>query len=106
MKPISIGGIAVSALRLDARPDRGMVSALVAAAIFGIAIISQPTLAHAAHGGGGFHGGGFHRGGFHGGGFHRDEFHGGYHGWRARGYGWSGWGYNPFISGPAFRSWY
>ncbi len=83
MEPISTGGIAVSASQLAARPRRGKALGLVAAAILGIAIISQPTLAHAAHGGGGFHGGGFHGGGFHGGGFHRGEFHGGYRGWRA-----------------------
>src|SRR5260370_26077574 len=51
-----------------ARPNRGTAFGLVTAAILGIAIISQPTLAHAAHGGGGFHGGGFHGGGFPGGG--------------------------------------
>src|SRR6266851_801463 len=89
MEPISTGGIAVSASQLAARPRRGKALGLVAAAILGIAIISQPTLAHAAHGGGGFHGGGFHRG----------EVHGGYRGWRARGYGWSGWGYTARPSG-------
>jgi len=83
----------------NARPNRGTALGLVTAAILGITIISQPTLAHAAHGGGGFHGGGFHGGGFHGGGFHRGEFHGGYRGWRARGYGWSGWGYTARPSG-------
>jgi len=101
MTPISIGGITGSALRLDVRPDRGKALGLATAAILGIAIISRPTLAHAAHGGGGFHGGGFHAGGFH-----RGEFHGGYNGWRTRGHRWSGWGYNPFIYGPAFGSWY
>ena len=85
----------------NARPNRGTALGLVTAAILGITIISQQTLAHAAHGGGGFHGGGFH-----GGGFHRGEFHGGYHGWRGRGYGWSGWGYNPYIYSPAFGYWY
>ena len=85
----------------NARPNRGTALGLVTAAILGIAIISQPTLAHAAHGGGGFHGGGFH-----GGGFHRGEFHGGYHRWRGRGYGSSRWRYNPYIYSPAFGYWY
>jgi hypothetical protein len=58
----------------------------IAAALLGAAVLCQPNLAHAAHGGGGhgggggFHGGGFHGGGFHGGGFHGGGFHdGGFH---------------------------
>ena len=68
----------------NARPDRGTALGLVTAAILGITIISQPTLAHAAHGGAGFHGGN--------------------HGWDGGGYGWSGWGY-PYLYGPAFGYW-
>jgi hypothetical protein len=107
MKRINIGGIAVSAPQLDARPNRARALGLVTAAILGIAIISQPTLAYAAHGGGGFHGGGFpgggvHASGFHGGGFQR----GGVRGWRAGGRGWSGgglgWGYAPYIYGTGY----
>src|SRR3984893_3157067 len=74
----------------------------IAAALLGAAVLCQPDLAHAAHGGGGgFHGGG---GGLHGGGFHAGGFHGGfaglhngfdggrgghwYHGWHGGRYGW------------------
>src|SRR5437660_3782640 len=63
-----------------ARLNCGTASGLVTAAILGIAIISQPIPAHAAHGGGGFHGGGFHGGGFHGGGFHGGFHRGGFPG--------------------------
>ena len=72
----------------------------IGAALLGAAVLCQPDLAHAAHGGGGgFHGGGFHGGGFHGGGFHAGGFHGHYgygyghgghwyHGWHGGSYGW------------------
>jgi len=74
----------------NARPDRGTALGLVTAAILGIAIISQPIPAHAAHGGGGFHGGGFHGGGFRGGGFHNRGFFGPRFGY---GYGYYGYPY-------------
>jgi hypothetical protein len=105
MKRISIGGIAASGAQFGTRPNRG--KALVTAAILAIAIISQPTLALAEHGGGGFHGGGFHGGGFHEGGFHGGGFHqGAGHDWHAGGRGWSGaglgWGYAPYIDGTGY----
>ena len=112
-----------------ARPSkrRGVLS--IAAALLGAAVLCQPNLAHAAHGGGGggghgggggfhgggggFHGGGF--GGFHGGGFHADGFHGGgfhggfagghwNHGWHNGRFGWwwgdgVGLGYYPYDYG-------
>jgi hypothetical protein len=79
------------------RPSKGRRVVSIAAALLGAAVLCQPDLAHAAHGGGGgghgggggFHGGGFHRGGFggfhgggfHGGGIHAGAFHGGgFHG--------------------------
>jgi len=106
MKRVNIGGIAVSASQRDARPNRRKALGLVTAAILGIAIIAQPTLAYAAHGGdgfrGGFHGEGFHGSGFHGGGFHRS----GVHGWRTGGRGWSGgglgWSAAPYIYGTGY----
>ena len=98
-----------------ARPKKRWRVMGIAAALLGGAVLCQPDIAHAAHGGGGgfhgggggFHGGGFggfHGGGFHGGGFHAGGFHGGYagvhngfaggygghwyHGWRNGSYGW------------------
>ena len=95
-------------------PSRRWRVVSIAAALLGAAVLCQPDLAHAAHGGGGgfhgggFHGGGFHAGGFHGG-FHAGAFHGGgfhgsfaglhngfggergghwYHGWHNGRYGW------------------
>jgi hypothetical protein len=69
---------------------RGVVS--IAAALLGAALLCQPSLAYAAHGGGGggFHGGGgggFHGGGFHGGfgGFHGGGFHAGFRGFHGDG---------------------
>jgi hypothetical protein len=107
MKRIRIGGIAVSASQLDTRPSRGKTWGLVTAAILGIAIISQPPLAYAAHGGGGFRGGGFHGEGFHDSGFHGGGFNrGGVHGWCAGDRGWSGGGlgrgYAPYIYGTGY----
>ena len=75
------------------RKARAMVS--IAAALLGAAVLCQPDLARAAHGGGGgFHGGGFHGGGFHGhvgglrsglGGERGGDW---YHGWHNGRYGW------------------
>jgi hypothetical protein len=49
------------------RPRKRRPVVSIAAALLGAAVLCQPGLAHAAHGGGGgFHGGGFHGGGFHG----------------------------------------
>jgi hypothetical protein len=105
MKRISIGGTAVR--HLDAWPSLGSALWLLVAAIVCVAIVSRPTPAHAAHGGGGGHGGGFHGAGFHGGGFggvhsggfgggfHSGGFRNGYHGWHGGGY----WGYDPYIYG-------
>ena len=104
----------MSELANGPRPKKRWRAAGIAAGLLGVALLSQPDLAHAAHGGGGsFHGGGgFHGGGFHGagfGGFHGDAFHGGgfngrvaglhggfgdgrggswYHGWHGGRYGW------------------
>ena len=51
----------------------------VAAALLCATVLSQPNVAYAHGGGGGFHsGGGFHGGGFHGDRFHDDRFHGGF----------------------------
>jgi hypothetical protein len=72
---------------------RGVVS--IAAALLGAALLCQPSLAYAAHGGGGggFHGGG--GGGFHGGGFHGGEFHaGGFHAGGFRGGGFHAGGFH------------
>jgi hypothetical protein len=64
-----------------ARPKKRRPVLRIAAALLGAAVFCQPGLAHAAHGGGGFHGGGFHGGGFHAGGFHGGAFHhGAFHG--------------------------
>jgi|SRR5580700_7045240 hypothetical protein len=102
-----------------ARAQKRWPVASIAAGLLAAAVLCQPDLAHAAHGGGGgFHGGGF--GGFHGGGFHGGGFHGGvanlhngfggghgghwYHGWHNGGYGWGwgdglGWSYYPYDYG-------
>ena len=63
-----------------ARPNKSWRMMSIAAALLGAAVLCQPDLAHAAHGGGGGHGGGFHGGGFHGGGFHGGGFHAAVHG--------------------------
>jgi hypothetical protein len=75
----------------------------IAAALLGAAVLCQPDLAHAAHGGGGgFHGGGFHGGGFHrgvAGGHHAYGYgHRGrwYHGWHGGRYGW--WAIGPGLA--------
>src|SRR6202047_4272979 len=75
-----------------ARPSTRWRVMVIAAALLGAAVLCQPDLAHAAHGGGGgFHGGGggFHGGGFHGGGFHSGGF-GGFHGGGFHGGGFGG----------------
>src|SRR5690242_19770802 len=96
---------------INTQPKKRWPVASILAALLGAAVLCQPDLAHAAHGGGvGFHGCGF--GGFHGGEFHGDAYHGGAfhggvaalhngfgggggdhweHGWRNGRYGW-GWG--------------
>ena len=96
----------------------------IAAVLLGAAVLCQPGLANAAHGGGGgglhggggFHGGGF--GGFHGGGFHGHAFHdgrfhgrfgGGGLGWPYYSYPWWGdypdYGYD-YNSQPYAQTWY
>ena len=101
MKRISISGIAASRSQRSTSPNRG--KALVTAAIMAIAIVSQPTLALAAHGGGSHAGSGFHGGGFHASGFHGGFHQGAGHDWHAGGRGWShgglGWGYAPYTYG-------
>lgn len=80
----------------------------VAAALLCATALSQPNVAYAHGGGGGFHGGGggFHGGGFHGGGFHGDRFHDGrFHG------GFIGFGFYPYYDygnygQPYFQTWY
>jgi hypothetical protein len=103
-----------------ARPRKRWPVMSIAAALLGAALLCQPSLAYAAHGGGGggfhggggggfhgggfhgggfhggfggFHGGGFHGGGFHGGGFHAGGFHGGFAGVHGgyRGHWYHGW---------------
>lgn len=66
----------LSRYRARARIGRALT---VAAALLCATALSQPHLAYAHGGGGGFHGGG---GGFHGGGFHGGGFHGGFGGSR------------------------
>jgi hypothetical protein len=82
----------------ETRPRKGWRVVSIAAVLLGAAVLCQPDLALAAHGGGGGHGGGFHGGGFHGGGFHRGGF-GGFHGGGFHGEAFHGGGFHRGVAG-------
>src|SRR5262245_46413585 len=83
---------------IEVRPRKRWPMMSIAAALLGAAVVCQPDVAQAAHGGGG----GFHSGGFHGGYFHRSGTYYAYPWWGS----YPDYGYYDYSQPSAGQTWY